>query len=436
MSEEATAPVVAPPPGHPRFPLVDSLRAIAALSVLVYHTGYATSAIRQPVYGAFIERLNVGVTLFFVISGFLLYRPFVAARLLGAPSARLRDYARRRLLRILPAYWLALTVLAIYPGLSGVFTNHWWIYYGFMQIYNDGTVLKGIGPAWTLCIEITFYAALPVYAALVARGVRGRSRHAQVRIELGVLAAITAAVIGYRTWLHYHDFISPWFNTLFCYADWFAAGMALAVLSVASQGSDRRPAVLRFVERWPLAPWLVAAVAFWIMSTEIGGPHLINFFGHFGLFYSLREDLGIHCLATVVGVGLLIPAVFGAGSSAAVPGRGWIRRILADRRLAWLGLISYGIYLWQGPIKTVVCQPGGQVFVTDSCALHGVALFQHVPFLSLTVITLMVVVACAAASYYIVERPLLRLKDRRTPPAAPPPPAPRPPAPVVATAER
>ena len=155
MSEEATAPVVAPPPGHPRFPLVDSLRAIAALSVLVYHTGYATSAIRQPVYGAFIERLNVGVTLFFVISGFLLYRPFVAARLLGAPSSRLRDYARRRLLRIVPAYWLALTVLAIYPGLSGVFTNHWWIYYGFLQIYNDGTVLQGIGPAWTLCIEIT-----------------------------------------------------------------------------------------------------------------------------------------------------------------------------------------------------------------------------------------------------------------------------------------
>ena len=133
----------------------------------------------------------------------------------------------------------------------------------------------------------------------------------------------------------HHDFISPWFNTLFCYADWFAAGMALAVLSVASQGSDRRPALLRFVERRPLAPWLVSAVAFWIMSDAIGGPHLINFFGHYGLFYSLREDLGIHCLATVVGVGLLIPAVFGAGSCR--PSRGTGGSAASSPTAGWPG---------------------------------------------------------------------------------------------------
>jgi peptidoglycan/LPS O-acetylase OafA/YrhL len=436
MSEEATAPVVAPPPGHPRFPLVDSLRAIAALSVLVYHTGYDTLAVKNPTYGAYIGRLNAGVTLFFVISGFLLYRPFVAHRLLGAPRTRLRDYARRRLLRIVPAYWLALTVLAIYPGLSGVFTNHWWIYYGFLQNYNDGTVLRGIGPAWTLCIEITFYLALPLYAALVARALRKASVRSQLRIELGALAAITLAVVGYRIWLHHHDFISPWFNTLPCYADWFAAGMALAVMSVANQRSQGRPAALRFVQRWPLALWLVSAIAFWVLSEKIGGPHLINFFGHPGLVYSIREDIGVHCLATVVAIGLLIPAVFGAGSSQTAPGRGLIRRILANRRLAWLGLISYGIYLWQGPIKTAICQPQGQVFASDSCRMHDVTLLQKAPFLSLTLITFVIVVACSAASYYVVERPLLRLKYRRTPPAAPPPPPSRPAPRAVATAER
>jgi peptidoglycan/LPS O-acetylase OafA/YrhL len=117
-------------------------------------------------------------------------------------------------------------------------------------------------------------------------------------------------------------------------------------------------------------------------------------------------------------------------------GGGVVRRILADRRLAWLGLISYGIYLWQGSVLQVICQPQGYGFVNDSCRLHDVGPLQHVPFLSLTVISIPIVVACAAASYYVVERPLLRLKYRRTPPAAPPPPPSRTAPRAVATAER
>ena len=73
-------PAVAPPPGNPRFPLIDSLRALAALSVLVYHTGYASLASFVAWYGPVVGHLDVGVPLFFAISGFLLYRPFFAAR--------------------------------------------------------------------------------------------------------------------------------------------------------------------------------------------------------------------------------------------------------------------------------------------------------------------------------------------------------------------
>jgi peptidoglycan/LPS O-acetylase OafA/YrhL len=86
--------------------------------------------------GDYTARLDIGVTVFFLISGFLLYRPFVLARFHEAQPVRGRDFARRRLLRIVPAYWLALTVLAIYPGLVGIWTHDWWIYYGFLQIYG------------------------------------------------------------------------------------------------------------------------------------------------------------------------------------------------------------------------------------------------------------------------------------------------------------
>jgi peptidoglycan/LPS O-acetylase OafA/YrhL len=434
MSEEATAPVVAPPPGHPRFAVVDSLRAIAALTVLLHHTGYDTSAVQNPHYGTLIERTNVGVTLFFLISGFLLYRPFVAARIVGAPHTRLRDFARRRLLRIVPAYWLALTVLAIYPGESGVFSNHWWIYYGFLQIYNDGTVLRGLGQAWSLCVELTFYIVLPFYAALMTRCLRRVTVRWQVRIELGLLALISLGSWGYRLYLHTDRPFSPWGNTLPVYADWFAAGMALAILSVALQSSGARPRAVRIVERWPALPWAAAVIVYVVASEIVSGPHIIELFGRKSLYWSPREDLAIHVLFALVGAGLLIPAIFGT------QGGGVVRRILANRRLAWLGLISYGIYLWQGSVLQVICQPQGYGFVNGSCRMHNIGLLQHVPLLSLTVIGVCVTIVCAAASYYGVERPLLRLKYRRTPPAPPAAPsgAAGPPrsAPAVATAER
>src|SRR5947209_19307560 len=111
---EHVEPVVAPPPGNPRFPLVDGMRAIAALLVLVVHTSFLSGADFGAWYGKYASRFDVGVPIFFAISGFLLYRPFVAAHLEGKAGPRVGDYAWRRFLRIVPAYWFALTVLSFY----------------------------------------------------------------------------------------------------------------------------------------------------------------------------------------------------------------------------------------------------------------------------------------------------------------------------------
>ena len=86
----------------------------------------------------------LGPIVFFAISGFLLYRPWVAARAAGAPAPAAGRYARRRALRILPAYWVALTVLAVFPGITGVFTGDWWRYYLFLQAYDARTLGLGI----------------------------------------------------------------------------------------------------------------------------------------------------------------------------------------------------------------------------------------------------------------------------------------------------
>ena len=254
----------------------------------------------------------------------------------------------------------------------------------------------------------------------------------QMWIELGLLALISLGSWGFRLYLRTDEPFSPWANTLPVFADWFAFGMALAILSVVLQSRPGRPLprAVRVIGRWPVLPWAAAVIVYLVASELVTGPHAIELFGRQTLYWSPREDLAIHILFAFVGAGLLIPAIFGT------QGGGTVRRILADGRLAWLGLVSYGIYLWQGSVLQVICQPQGDGFINDSCRLHNVSVLQHVPFLSLTVIAIPIVVVCAAASYYAVERPLLRLKYRRTPPAAPPPPASRPPARAVATAER
>ena len=97
---------------------IDSLRAVAAISVLAYHALYKGVLLQLPTgspLSPWAAHLDVGVPIFFVLSGFLLYRPFVRARLSGSEAPDTEAYGWRRVMRILPAYWIALVVV----GLAG-----------------------------------------------------------------------------------------------------------------------------------------------------------------------------------------------------------------------------------------------------------------------------------------------------------------------------
>lgn len=118
---------------HEPFPLLDPLRAFAAVSILLVHTSLFSGAIAHAGYGRLLAHLDIGVPFFFLLSAFLLYRPFVVARLENRERTPFREYAKRRFVRIAPAYWAVLTIAAVIPGFAGAFTGNWWVYYGLLQ---------------------------------------------------------------------------------------------------------------------------------------------------------------------------------------------------------------------------------------------------------------------------------------------------------------
>jgi peptidoglycan/LPS O-acetylase OafA/YrhL len=100
-----------------RIPGVEGLRAVAATAIVVLHAwsipADVGSAASPSWLTIFANPLNEGVTLFFVLSGFLLWRPFARAVIDARDLPSLRRYARNRLLRILPAYWAVLLASAL-----------------------------------------------------------------------------------------------------------------------------------------------------------------------------------------------------------------------------------------------------------------------------------------------------------------------------------
>src|SRR3954447_24513992 len=95
---------------------LDGLRGLAALAVLADHTVQHGSDQSAGVLRVLFGMGAQGLTVFFVLSGFLLYRPFAAALLDGTPMQPTRVYVRNRLLRILPAYWVVFVVAAFVVG--------------------------------------------------------------------------------------------------------------------------------------------------------------------------------------------------------------------------------------------------------------------------------------------------------------------------------
>jgi peptidoglycan/LPS O-acetylase OafA/YrhL len=405
-AEAAPSPAFAPPPGNPRFPLFDGLRGLAVLGILAFHVAEFTNQLGFGAAGRFDEVAgSEAVITFFVISGFLLYRPYAAAHVRGSGGPSARRYARRRALRILPAYWTVLTVLAIYPGIAGVLTGNGWRYYGYLQLYSERTLGRGIPVAWTLCVEVTFYIVMPIWAAVIRRlSPSGR----WLRQELGGLA-LWAALGALIQLAAAHQLVNHLVEvSLLGQCIWLGMGMAFAVISVVAQlGDGNLRRVTDLLGAHPSLCWLGAAAAY------VGLMAIVPRGGLFGLIAAVATRQSVTTTAlkivleAIVVILLVTPAVFGETRHGA-PGR-----LLALRPIVWLGVISYSFYLWHLTLVELIATRGG----AGSFSARGFNLLAHVHSARtfvLFVVALAVTLVIASLSYRFVELPFLRRKERRT----------------------
>lgn len=383
---------------NPRFPLFDSLRAIAALMVFAVHLPWVYRLAADNPVLPYFQQLNVGVAVFFLISGFLLYRPFARTRYAGDRLQATLPYAERRALRLFPAYWVALAGAVVLVGKSGeavtatpVLSVHGALaYFPLMQVYDSNTLLGGISAAWTLSVELSFYVMLPLWAMLLRR-VPCNSPREFLRSELVALGALFVVGVAWTSVAAAQKapgaaafvdvtLIQPWLYVLPGYLDQFALGMALAVLSVVVVDRTEAPKPVRVVDRASWLPWLVAALVFLVLGNVIDW-----------LPGRTAQIIAIHELQGIFALALLLPAVFGDAD------RGLVRRLLANRVLLWIGLVSYGVYLWHVAIMSKLADLGA-LGGPDTVGFSALAL----------ALTLLV----AAASFYGIERHALRLGRR------------------------
>ena len=313
--------------GVDRVASLTGVRAVAALLVVGTHAAYTTGKYTHGFVGLLYSRMEIGVPIFFALSGYLLFGPWVRAAAGGRQSPPLGRYAWHRVRRIMPAY--VVTVLLAYliyhfrtagpnPGHSwiGLFRN-----LTLTQIYTDNYMFsylhQGLTQMWSLAVEVAFYVALPILAYLLL--VVLCRRQWRPHLLLAGLAGLALVSPAWMVLVHTTHFLPDGARVwLPGYLAWFVGGMLLTVLQAMG------------VRMYGFVALPLAVISYVIVSTPVAGEPTTS---PTGLWQALVKTGFYAAIATL----LIAPLALG--------NRGWYAGLLATRPMVWLGEISYEIFL-------------------------------------------------------------------------------------------
>jgi peptidoglycan/LPS O-acetylase OafA/YrhL len=383
---------------------IEGLRALAALSVMLGHFNLhlVPSEIVSPIMQHVLNAAGEGLTLFFVLSGFLLFGPFMTAAARGAPFS-ISQYFLNRFLRIYPAYVVIFAIVALALGLAytqtvsagdigvdnvagtvgrmtspGPFIANLFLVHTLMP----STIKTGLGVSWSLTAEVCFYLLLPLLAVLAATLSRRFGLNSSaVIVSLGMVAVgLTCRIAGdaqlhgdasaqfYQQWGG--NWLAVYLRSIWCQADFFGVGMLAVILYRYSATITKTATRARFRQ-----------CLYGAAIIGLGLTRLEREFGFAVFFASL----------------LLIVTT---ETSALRPHR--LVSLLEWPPIRWIGVISYSFYLWHLPV----------IWGVYKWHLHE--RFPHTfGAIALSyVLVLAITSGLATATYLAIERPALLLKVR------------------------
>jgi peptidoglycan/LPS O-acetylase OafA/YrhL len=338
-----------------RLPQLDGVRGVAAMLVLLSHVLGRTEVSNGGWWWSPISRGGVGgVVLFFALSGFLLYLPWLRSHAENRPRPRLAHYALRRCLRIMPAYYVSVIALAVlrvvFAGKEPLPAGDMVLHFVFLPTL--GAPLQTV--YWTLQTEEFFYWLLPWFHSIVVRfgGVKLWIGCAAVAAVWGVCGALLLPTASFALWLEQTPLFLPAFGL----------GIGTALL----WHRDRtRPGARRLV--WIGTLGYIAASPLMAYIAE-------------------QSDQLLTPLTMLMMAPFASAIVLGAARGGAP--------ILEHPIMRFLGAISFSIYLWHFVVIRFVPVPG---VVAES-------------FLLRAALTTAITIPVATLSYLFIERPFLRLR--------------------------
>ena len=367
------------PPRMARVPALDGLRGLAVVAVLWFHAGHLTGG-------------YLGVDLFFVLSGYLI-TSLLVLEWRGEGRISLGAFWGRRARRLLPALLAVLAAVGIaahwevLPGARGqlraaglatmAYLANWHAIWSGNGYWDRVVQPSWLEHTWSLAIEEQFYVVWPLVALLVLRtssrapgpievGTADRLTRRLGMVALAGVALSAAVMIG-------GSFAGFSTERLYLGTDTRMAAILLGAWAACRQHSGR-PAVEGSSRRLLTAGSVLAAGVLAVAWTQLAGTSVHLYRG--GLLVC-----GVAAMVIILDV--------------STPGTSYARPVLSFTLLRWLGLISYGLYLWHWPIY--------QFLYPGRYGLTG---------WSLTAVRIGLSIGVATLSFFALERPIL---ERRWP---------------------